>query len=53
MCTGELQVGLITFDISFSVNYSNIKPNFTELAEFIAHELEINASQVKVALFCS
>lgn len=50
---GEFQVGLITFDMSFSVNYSNMKPNFTELAEFIAHELEINASQVHFLNFFS
>ncbi|XP_057973921.1 aspartic proteinase 36 [Malania oleifera] len=43
---GKFLVGLITFDMSLSVNNSSMRPNFTELAGFIAHELEINASQV-------
>lgn len=42
---GQLQIGFITFDMILRVNNS-MKPNFTELAEFIAHELEIEDSQV-------
>ncbi|KAA8537821.1 hypothetical protein F0562_027599 [Nyssa sinensis] len=48
---GGYRVGLITFDLSFSFNYPNMKPNLTELAEFIAHELEVNASQVHLLNF--
>ncbi|OWM80654.1 hypothetical protein CDL15_Pgr006684 [Punica granatum] len=48
---GQLHVGLITFDMSFSGNDSNENPNFTELAELIARELEIDASQVQLLNF--
>ncbi|ONI33474.1 hypothetical protein PRUPE_1G426800 [Prunus persica] len=44
---GVLQVGLISFDMMLSIN-NTIKPNFTELAESIAHELELNISQVRL-----
>ncbi|KAK9269997.1 hypothetical protein L1049_025570 [Liquidambar formosana] len=50
---GKFQIGLITFDMSFNMNYSSARPNFTELAEFIAHELEVNASQVHLLNFTS
>ncbi|KAK9266935.1 hypothetical protein L1049_027194 [Liquidambar formosana] len=43
--TCKFWIGLITFDMSFNMNYSSARPNFTELAEFIAHELEVSASQ--------
>ncbi|KAJ4701660.1 aspartic proteinase-like protein 2 [Melia azedarach] len=43
---GAFQIGFITFDMSISLNNSNIKPNFTELAEFIAHELAVDDTQV-------
>ncbi|KAL5780148.1 hypothetical protein ACOSQ2_010885 [Xanthoceras sorbifolium] len=43
---GAFQIGFITFDMSISMNNSNIRPNFTELAVCIAHELEIHDSQV-------
>ncbi|KAF8017340.1 hypothetical protein BT93_H2508 [Corymbia citriodora subsp. variegata] len=42
----EIQVGQITFDMSLSINYSDLKPHITELTEFIAHELDVNVSQV-------
>ncbi|KAI6695160.1 hypothetical protein NL676_022870 [Syzygium grande] len=42
----EIQIGEITFDMSLSVNYSDLKPHITELTEFIAHELALNVSQV-------
>ncbi|XP_030538914.1 aspartic proteinase 36-like [Rhodamnia argentea] len=42
----EIQIGQITFDVSLSVNYSDLKPHITELTEFIAHELAVNVSQV-------
>ncbi|KAF8410158.1 hypothetical protein HHK36_002680 [Tetracentron sinense] len=42
----EVQVGDITFDMSLSIKYSDLMPHITELAEFIAYELEVNTSQV-------
>ena len=33
-----------------SINYSYLKPHINELAEFIAKELDVNASQVKQIL---
>ncbi|KAL3726125.1 hypothetical protein ACJRO7_031070 [Eucalyptus globulus] len=42
----EIQIGQITFDMSLSVNYSDLEPHVTELTEFIAHELDVNVSQV-------
>ncbi|KAA8522620.1 hypothetical protein F0562_013019 [Nyssa sinensis] len=50
---GELQVGLITFYISLSVNYSDLKPHITELAQFIAWELDVDISQVHLLNFTS
>lgn len=44
----EVRVGLITFDMSLR---SDMKPKINELAEFIAHELEVNASQVHLLNF--
>lgn len=49
----QFQVGLITLDISLSVKYPDLKPHITELAELIAHELEVNASQVHLKNFTS
>ncbi|KAK1555741.1 hypothetical protein Q3G72_030710 [Acer saccharum] len=43
---GAFQIGFITFDMSISMNNSDVRPNFTELAAFIAHELETHDSQV-------
>ncbi|KAI4339823.1 hypothetical protein MLD38_024723 [Melastoma candidum] len=46
---GGLQVGVITFDMLFSVDTSyGPKPNITELAELIARELGINVTQVRL-----
>lgn len=45
-CIGEFQVGVITFNMMLHVNKSSVKLNITELAEFIANELEVNVSQV-------
>ncbi|PON54240.1 Aspartic peptidase [Parasponia andersonii] len=42
---GEFRIGLISFDMMLGVNKS-VKVNFTELTEFIAHELEVKVSQV-------
>ncbi|XP_030949997.1 aspartic proteinase CDR1-like [Quercus lobata] len=48
---GEFQIGLITFDMSLSINNSYMKPNITELTEFIAQELDVKASQVHLLSF--
>ncbi|KAI3922365.1 hypothetical protein MKX01_006054 [Papaver californicum] len=47
----EFQVGLITFDMSLSINYTDLEPHIDELAGFIAHELEVNTSQVHLLNF--
>ncbi|RZC66991.1 hypothetical protein C5167_010681 [Papaver somniferum] len=47
----DFQVGLITFDMSLSVNYTDLEPHIDELTGFIAHELEVNASQVHLLNF--
>ena len=46
MYRGELQIGLVTFYMLLSVKYADLKPHITELAHFIAQELDINTSQV-------
>ncbi|KAJ8762492.1 hypothetical protein K2173_007931 [Erythroxylum novogranatense] len=43
---GDFHIGIITFDMLISVNNLSIKPNLTETAMFIAHELEVQNSQV-------
>ncbi|GAV84533.1 Asp domain-containing protein [Cephalotus follicularis] len=43
-----IRIGVITFDMEISMNKSHMKPNFTELSEFIAHELEVDDSQVRM-----
>ncbi|KAL6587683.1 hypothetical protein OROMI_000661 [Orobanche minor] len=48
---GELRIGIITFEMLIRVNNSFMKPNLTEVAELIAHELEINNLQVHMLNF--
>lgn len=48
---GELEVGRITFSISLDVKFSNLKYHMTKLAQFIAQELNVNASQVHLLNF--
>ncbi|KAK2650037.1 hypothetical protein Ddye_017526 [Dipteronia dyeriana] len=43
---GEVQIGQITFQMSLSINISDLKPHIPELSEFIAQELDVNTSQV-------
>ncbi|KAI5563791.1 hypothetical protein BDE02_14G014900 [Populus trichocarpa] len=50
---GEIRIGIISFDMLISANNSNTKPNFTEVAEFIAHELEVDNLQVHMLNFTS
>ncbi|KAK9678495.1 hypothetical protein RND81_11G215300 [Saponaria officinalis] len=44
--SGDTLVGYILFDISLSINYSDLKPHVSELTSFIAEELDVNISQV-------
>lgn len=48
---GVLRIGQITFDMSLSINYSNLEPQIPELTEFIAHELDVNTTQVRLILY--
>ncbi|CAK9186294.1 unnamed protein product [Ilex paraguariensis] len=50
---GETKVGLITFSMSLNVKYLDLKPHITELAQFIAQELDVDATQVHVLNFTS
>ncbi|KAI4315028.1 hypothetical protein L6164_027878 [Bauhinia variegata] len=50
---GELQVAQITIVIVFNISYLDIKPHMTELAELIAHGLDVNTSQVHLLNFTS
>ncbi|KAG8497454.1 hypothetical protein CXB51_008756 [Gossypium anomalum] len=50
---GEIQIGEIRLDLSLSINNSYLKPRINELTDFIAIELEINASQVRLLNFTS
>ena len=43
---GEFRAGHITFYMSLSVNISDLKPHIPELAQNMAKELDVNASQV-------
>lgn len=49
----KFRIGLITFDMALDTNYSNTRPNFTELADSIAQELAIDSSQVHFLNFTS
>ncbi|KAI8018936.1 Aspartic proteinase-like protein 2 [Camellia lanceoleosa] len=49
--TGQFQVGLITFYMSLSVKYPDLKPHITELAQIIAQDLDLNTSQVQLLNF--
>ncbi|XP_057964422.1 aspartic proteinase 36-like [Malania oleifera] len=48
---GGLQVGLITFNMSLSIKYSDLRPHITELAGFIARDLDVNIAQVRLLDF--
>lgn len=45
---GDLQVGFITFDMSLSVETSDIEPRISDLSGSIAQELGVNSSQVRL-----
>ncbi|KAG8363795.1 hypothetical protein BUALT_Bualt19G0059500 [Buddleja alternifolia] len=44
--SGEIKIGLITFYMLLSMKYPELKPHISELAQFIAKDLDLNASQV-------
>ncbi|KAK4760974.1 hypothetical protein SAY87_005867 [Trapa incisa] len=46
-----VQIGKITFSMSSSMNVWDLKPHLVELAQFIAHQLNINVTQVRQLLF--
>ncbi|KAL6513347.1 hypothetical protein OROGR_020833 [Orobanche gracilis] len=50
---GEIKIGLITFYMLLNVKYPELKPQISELAQFIANELDVNASQVQLVNFTS
>ncbi|AES94605.2 eukaryotic aspartyl protease family protein [Medicago truncatula] len=50
---GELQIAQITIAISFNTSYTDMQPYITKLAGFIAHELDVNTSQVRLMNFSS
>ncbi|CAN1135722.1 Aspartic proteinase 36 [Linum perenne] len=43
---GKFRIGIITFDMLIVVNDTSVKPNLTEVADVIAHELEVDNIQV-------
>ncbi|KAH0457024.1 hypothetical protein IEQ34_014931 [Dendrobium chrysotoxum] len=49
----QYRVGVITFDISLSVEYSDMEPHVKEFTELIANELEVDISQVHLMNFTS
>ncbi|KAL8251008.1 hypothetical protein R6Q59_034701 [Mikania micrantha] len=51
--SGETEIGSITFDLSVSLNDTNVKSQITELATLIAQELHVNSSQVHLLNFSS
>ncbi|KAK7406492.1 hypothetical protein VNO78_08119 [Psophocarpus tetragonolobus] len=49
----ELQIAQIIIVISFNISYTDMKPYITELTGLIAHELDVNTSQVHLMNFSS
>ncbi|CAL1410646.1 unnamed protein product [Linum trigynum] len=45
---GEVRIAIITFDMLIVVNDTSSKPNLTEVADVIAHELEVDNLQVQM-----
>jgi hypothetical protein len=45
---GEIEIGMITFDMSINVTYETLKPHLPEIAKYIAKELEIDFHQVEM-----
>ncbi|KAI5417968.1 hypothetical protein KIW84_042557 [Lathyrus oleraceus] len=50
---GTFQIAQITVVLSFNISYGDMKPHLTELAGLIAHELDVNTSQIQLLNFTS
>ncbi|XP_054825270.1 aspartic proteinase 36-like [Prosopis cineraria] len=50
---GEFQIAQITIEISFNISYSDMEDQIADLAGLIAHELDVNTSQVHLLNFSS
>uniref|UniRef100_A0A2N9FF27 Peptidase A1 domain-containing protein n=1 Tax=Fagus sylvatica TaxID=28930 RepID=A0A2N9FF27_FAGSY len=48
---GDLEIKQITFDMLLNISYPDLEPHITELAEFIADDLGLNTSQVRLLNF--
>lgn len=48
---GKTKLGLISFYMLLSIDYSELKPRVPELAHFIAQEFDVNISQVHLMNF--
>ncbi|PKA53274.1 Aspartic proteinase-like protein 2 [Apostasia shenzhenica] len=48
---GQYKIGVITFDISLSVEYSDLEPHIKDFTELIARELQVDISQVHLTHF--
>ncbi|KAJ3673043.1 hypothetical protein LUZ60_006417 [Juncus effusus] len=45
---GQIEVGVITFDMAINVTYEILKPHLNEVAKYIAQELDIDFQQVHI-----
>ncbi|XP_020580198.1 aspartic proteinase nepenthesin-2-like [Phalaenopsis equestris] len=43
---GQIQIGIITFDMYLNLTYSALQPHWKELEELIAHDLDVMSYQV-------
>lgn len=50
---GEIQIAQITIVVSFNISFVDMKPHITELAGLMAHQLDVNTSQVHLQNFTS
>ncbi|KAL5707000.1 hypothetical protein ACHQM5_025101 [Ranunculus cassubicifolius] len=51
--SGKVEIGIITFDMTLSMKYSDLKPHINELTELISKELDVNNSQIHLSNFTS
>ncbi|GMN34460.1 hypothetical protein TIFTF001_004700 [Ficus carica] len=49
----DRQIGQIRFELSFNISHDDLKPHITELAGYIASELNVDVSQVRLLNFTS
>ncbi|KAL1546056.1 aspartic proteinase nepenthesin-1-like [Salvia divinorum] len=50
---GEVKIGLIKFSMLLTINYTELKPHISELAQFIAKDLDVKPSQVQLTNYSS